>query len=396
MTTRGPSDAYSEGPSLCPPDDGVGSPGVVAYRWSMPPIDPDATPQTRALLRNLAALEGRHVLFGHQDDLAYGTHWSADDGSPDGRSDVRDVTGAYPSVQGFDVGQVETGADRNVDGLPFVDIRRWVRQAHAGGSVVTVSWHASHLPTGGPTWTRVETIPDLLPGGSHAQAFTAALDRLADFLADLTDDAGRPIPVVFRPYHEHNGEWFWWGRGFNREADFVALWRQTVEHLRDRRGLHHLLYAISPDRSRIDIGRFDEDYLYGYPGDDYVDILGVDDYWDFGHEQNPATQEQQHADLVTTLTRVAQLAQERGKPAVLAEVGTLGGIPDPWTGYLLGALTANADTRRILWTLSWRNPTGQPERTYTPSPGDPAASDLAAYARDPFVLLDDRMPDLYG
>src|SRR5665648_696717 len=161
MTTRGPSGAYSEGPSLCPPDDGVGSPGVVAYRWSMPPIDPDATPQTRALLRNLAALEGRHVLFGHQDDLAYGTHWSADDGSPDGRSDVRDVTGAYPSVQGFDVGQVETGADRNVDGLPFVDIRRWVRQAHAGGSVVTVSWHASHLPTGGPTWTRVETIPDL-------------------------------------------------------------------------------------------------------------------------------------------------------------------------------------------------------------------------------------------
>src|SRR5665648_1264542 len=189
----------------------------VARRRRLPlvhaPIDPDATPQTRALLRNLAALEGRHVLFGHQDDLAYGTHWSADDGSPDGRSDVRDVTGAYPSVQGFDVGQMETGADRNVDGLPFVDIRRWVRQAHAGGSVVTVSWHASHLPTGGPTWTRVETIPDLLPGGSHAQAFTAALDRLADFLADLTDDAGRPIPVVFRPYHEHNGEWFWWGRG---------------------------------------------------------------------------------------------------------------------------------------------------------------------------------------
>lgn len=99
---------------------------------------------------------------------------------------------------------------------------------------------------------------------------------------------------------------------------------------------------------------------------------------------------------MTTLTRVAHLAQERAKPAVLAEVGTLRGIPDPWTGYLLAALTANPDTRRILWTLSWRNPTGQPERRYTPSPGDPAAADLAAYARDPFVLFDDRMPDLYG
>jgi mannan endo-1,4-beta-mannosidase len=85
----------------------------------MLPIDPDATTETRALLRHLGALEGRHVLFGHQDDFAYGTQWSAEPG----RSDVHDVVGVHPAVFGFDLGHIEIGADRNLDGLGFDDIR---------------------------------------------------------------------------------------------------------------------------------------------------------------------------------------------------------------------------------------------------------------------------------
>jgi hypothetical protein len=57
---------------------------------------------------------------------------------------------------------------------------------------------------------------------------------------------------------------------------------------------------------------------------------------------------------------------------------------------------ANEDTRRILWTLSWRNPTGEPERAYTPQPGAPTAADFAAFAADPFVLFNDELPDLYA
>ena len=375
---------------MCPPDDGVGSPGVVAYGWSMPLIDPDATPETRAVLRNLAALEGRHVLFGHQDDLACGTTWSREPG----RSDVLEVAGAYPAVLGFDLGHIEKGATQNLDGLPFDDIVRWVRQAHAMGSLVTVSWHSSDLVSGGSAWTQAPTIRHLLPGGLHEHALTTALDRVADFLTGLVDASGRSIPVVFRPWHEHTGDWFWWGRGHNDESEFVALWRHTVQHLRDRRGLHHLLYAISPDRAGM-WGDLADAYLYGYPGDDYVDILGLDDYVDLGHPGNPAPLADQLAMLVQSLATVARLARQRGKLAALTEVGVVRGVPDPWTGHLLPALAADDDTRRILWALPWRNQTGAPEHAFTPSPGDPTAADFAAFAHDPFVLLNDQLPDLY-
>jgi len=363
-----------------------------AYCGRMLPIDPDATAETRALLRHLGALEGRHVLFGHQDDFAYGTQWSAEPG----RSDVHDVVGVYPAVFGFDLGHIEIGADRNLDGLSFDDIRGWIRQAHGLGSVVTLSWHADDVVSGGSAWTKAETIPHLLPGGSHEQEFTTALDRVADFLSGLTDANDRPVPIVFRPYHEHTGGWFWWGKGLNTEADFIALWRHTVDHLRLRRGLHNLLYAYSPDRRGIDPDALADGYLYGYPGDEYVDILGLDDYCDLGQPGNPAPLEEQHAVLVAALTTTARLARERGKLAALTEVGTERTLPDPWTGYLLRALMANEDTRRILWTLSWRNPTGEPERAYTPQPGAPTAADFAAFAANPFVLFNDELPDLYA
>jgi mannan endo-1,4-beta-mannosidase len=356
----------------------------------MNPIDRDATPATVALYRSLQALQGTKVLFGHQDDLACGTGWAAEAG----RSDVKEVTGAHPAVHGFDLGHVELGAEQNLDGVRFEDIRRHVREAYAMGALVTLSWHADDPVTGGTAWTELESVPHLLPGGSHAEQLAVALDRVADFLASLTDDDGAPIPVVFRPYHEHTGDWFWWGT-HNRPEDVAGLWRHTVEHLRDHRGLHHLLWAYSPDRSRIRLEAFAEDYLWGYPGDDYVDVLGLDDYWDLGHEQNPQPLEQQHADLITSLTEVARLAAERDKLAALTEVGVVRDGPDPWSGYLLTALTANEGTRRHVWALTWRNPAEETEPAFTPAPGSPTAPDLVRFARDPFVVLADELPDLY-
>ena len=95
------------------------------------PVDAQATAKTRALYRSLASLQGRAMLFGHQDDLAYGHDWSA----VDGRSDVKDVAGDYPSVLGFDMGRLETGATANIDGVRFDDMRRWIRQGYDRGSV---------------------------------------------------------------------------------------------------------------------------------------------------------------------------------------------------------------------------------------------------------------------
>jgi len=357
------------------------------------PIDPDATAETLALHRALSALAGRRTLFGHQDDLAYGTAWWAEPG----RSDVAEATGSYPSVLGFDLGHLETGAAANLDGVAFEDITRWVREGHAAGALVTLSWHSVNPVTGGGYGenTTPRAIASVLPGGEHHDRFRGWLDALAGFLAGLVDASGTPIPVVFRPYHEHSGDWFWWclGGDLNSEDDFVALWRLTVDHLRAA-GVHHLLWAISPDRSRLDVDDLATTYLRGYPGDDAVDVLGVDDYWDAGHGSNDLPLEEQHEHYVRTLRAVSRLAAERGKLAALTETGTVPG-DDPFTGHLLRALTADEHTRRILWSLVWRNAQGDEQSPGTPAAGTAAARDLAAFRADPFVLFADDA-DLYG
>lgn len=380
------------GPTPSPAAGGAGaSPGTHRGRPDL--VDPHATRETVALYRNLKALEGRATLFGHQDDLAYGHSWWAEDG----RSDVKEVVGAYPSVLGFDVGRIELGAPVNIDGVDFADLKRWIRQGHDMGSVITLSWHSVNPVTGGDY--RDNTSPDaiarVLPGGSHHQVLLDWLDRFATFAADLVDADGRPIPLVFRPYHEHSGDWFWWGvdNDLNSVANFVALWRFTVDYLRDDKGLHNLLWAVSPDRSRMDIDNLAGEYLDIYPGDEYVDILGIDNYWDVGHPANTVPAEQQYRDYVRTLETVSALAHRRGKLAAQTETAAARGHVAPWTGYLLSALRTNEQTRRILWSLVWRNPVGRGGGA--PHPGEATAADFVAFYRDPFTMFNDTLPDLY-
>src|SRR5215213_8841244 len=74
------------------------------------PIDMKATAETRALFFNLRRLAREHVLFGHQDDLAYGYDWVAEPG----RSDVRESSGSYPAVYGWEVSGLETSSPKNM------------------------------------------------------------------------------------------------------------------------------------------------------------------------------------------------------------------------------------------------------------------------------------------
>jgi mannan endo-1,4-beta-mannosidase len=349
------------------------------------PVDPGATAETAALLANLAALQGKGTLFGHQDALSYGYDWTAGDG----RCDVAEVTGAYPAVLGFDVGRLETGAARNIDGVDFEDMVRWIRQGRERGCLVTISWHSVNPITGGGYDANVcpDAIRSVLPGGSHHAVLLEWLDRFAEYDRRLVDESGTPIPIVFRPYHEHSGDWFWWGvgNGLNRKPEFTDLWRFTFEYLHGVHGLHNLLWSISPDRSRMDVGRLAEDYLSMYPGDEYVDVLGVDNYAD------------PHAgrfeDYVRTLEALAGLAAERGKLAAQTETGNAAG-ERPWTDFLLRASTASEATRRILWSLVWRNPNG--EEGGAPHRGSPTEADFRAFHTDPFTRFADTLPDLYA
>ena len=65
-------------------------------------VDTLATAETIALFKNLQQISQTGVLFGHQDDLAYGVGWWAEPS----RSDVKEVCGDYPAVYGWDLGDI--------------------------------------------------------------------------------------------------------------------------------------------------------------------------------------------------------------------------------------------------------------------------------------------------
>lgn len=359
------------------------------------PIDANATQETVALYQNLKDLSGEHVLFGHQDDLAYGFNWWDEPG----RSDVMEVSGSYPAVYGWDLGNIAEKRKDNLDGINFKKMRTYIQEGYNRGGVITFSWHMLNPVTGGNSWDTVPTITQILPGKEHHQTYRDWLDIFAEFSTTLIGNDGELIPVIFRPFHEHNGDWFWWGKGINDEEDYIALWRFTVEYLRDEKQVHNLLWAFSPDRSRTNIENFKKDYFYGYPGDDYVDIIGLDNYWDVGHPANETDPNIQQEHFIQSLTYTAQIADSLNKIAALTETG-IETIPDPesWSNIYLAALKANPWTERIVYMLTWRNANKNRENRdhyYAPFHGEPSTENFIEFKETEFILFEDELPDLY-
>ncbi len=339
------------------------------------PIDTLATPETVALFTNLKNISGEGVLFGHQDDTAYGIDWWADSG----RSDVKAVIGDYPAVYGWDLGDIHQTA--NLDGVDFQQMAGWIKEAYARGGVITISMHLDNPVTGGNAWDNTPAVAAILPGKSHHGPYLATLARIAGFLKSLKMPSGVYIPVIFRPYHEHNHTWSWWGRSSCTIEEYNALWRMTVDYFRDDQAIHHLLYAISPQEIASA-----EEYFERYPGDDYVDILGLDYY----RLSTPAA----ISDLGATLHLLATLAEERGKVSALTEVG-IEKVPitNWWTGYLLGAINTSDQSKKTAWSLVWRN--ASTDHHFAPYPGHASAPDFQVFYHDPFTLFENDLPDMY-
>jgi mannan endo-1,4-beta-mannosidase len=345
-------------------------------------VDPNATAETHALFVNLQRLAPHHLLFGHEDALAYGVGWIDEPG----RSDVKEVAGSFPAVYGWDIGHLEIGAEANLDGVSFERMREWIVEGYRRGGMSTISWHLNNPVSGGGSWDTTRAVFAILPGGSHHDLYRGWLDRVAAFALSMR--AGDElVPIVFRPFHEMTGSWFWWGGSNTTPAEYRALWRFTVEYLRDVKGVNNLLWAYSPDV-------FDsrEGYLHWYPGDEYVDVLGFDDY------QSVRTRATRGV-LVRRLRTVVQLAEERNKIPAFTETG-VETIPDPqwWTQTLLGAIRSDPVAQRIAWVLVWRNANREHDRVdhyYAPYPTHPSAEDFVRFRQDPFVLFEDDLPNLY-
>ena len=377
---------------------------------SIPTVDPNATNETKALFMNLwLEAHSSHTLFGHEDDTLYGIGWRGDPGG----SDVRAVTGSYPAVYGWDVGQIELGGTDTLDGVSFDAMRAGIIAAYRRGGVNTISWHMTN-PVNGNLYNDVRgsAVHKILTDPTYTAKYHQWLDRFADFALSLRSGPtpwnpnDHLVPVIFRPFHEHNTGAFWWGSGpapFPSEADYIALWRMTVQYLRDVRGVHNLLYAYSPDtllmrRADNTTGRyanfaaFRNAYLDGYPGDAFVDVFGLDDYNDTGNRRQPGFEE--------SLQYLTQLANDRSdiKLPALTETGVKE-IPDAqwWTNSLLPVIRAarHGSDEQVAWALVWRN--GDLTEYYAPFPGQASAADFRTFAASRFIWLqDDISVNLYA
>jgi mannan endo-1,4-beta-mannosidase len=339
------------------------------------PIDKDATLATRNLYKNLFSLMNNgKLLFGHQDDLAYGVGWRGHKKD----SDIKRTVGDFPAVFGWDLGHIELNEKKQIDSVPFNKLRKYIKRAYRMGGINTISWHVHNPSSGGSAWdTSGMAVRSILPGGVNHDKFISWLDKVADFALSLKvgDTA---IPVIFRPYHENTGSWFWWGEKLATPEEYTALWKMTVDYLRNR-GVHNFLYAYSPDRFASK-----EHYLRCYPGDDYVDILGHDLYHQNG--SNPESGKLFSFLLNKDLTTLTELSKERNKIIALTETGVdKVGFPNWWTS-VLGATLKNYN---LAYVLVWRN--ARLSHYFAPFPGQATAEDFNALMKDERLYMSKKL-----
>ena len=337
---------------------------------------PGAGPSGIAAALSSAAAAGT-ALYGHQDDLMYGHSWNAnlEENPALTRSDVKDVCGQYPAILGLDLGGIELGETHNLDGNDFDLMRRAAIAHHERGGIVTLSWHLRNPLTGGDAWdvSSDQVVASVLPGGAKHEEFLRWLDRAADWILSLKGADGEQIPVIWRPWHEHIGSWFWWGRDLCTAEQYNALWRMTWEHFTQTRGIRGLLWAVSANFSEPPF----EQWLERYPGDAYVDILGLDCYaW--GERDSFIRQ------MRECLASLERTCDEHGKILAVTETG-LEGLKDPqwWTGALSPALKDFP----VSYVLTWRNASDKPGHYYAPFPAEPSAADFAAWIRQDQIRM---------
>ncbi|MCI9608580.1 MAG: beta-mannosidase, partial [Muribaculaceae bacterium] len=149
------------------------------------------------------------VMFGHDDDPVYGHSWVGDEG----RSDVLEVAGDYPGIMNWDLGGIEKGDAANLDSVDFARMRAEVIAQDARGGINAFSWHSVNPVDGRDSWACDDTtiVNRLLNDPEVKAVFDSQVRNVARFFNSLTAADGSKIGVIFRPWHEHTGGWFWWG-----------------------------------------------------------------------------------------------------------------------------------------------------------------------------------------
>ncbi len=346
-------------------------------------VDPDATAETRGLYSHLWKIQSQGFMFGHHDDLIYGRDWTQEPN----RSDVKDVCGDYPAV--FSVDFAEIMDDRYASAPLNADRKRTILEARKRGEVIIACAHINNPLTGGDSWDNSSNIvvKSILEDGSAVNTtFKSWLDRLAAFALELKDDQGNLIPVIFRPFHEHTQTWSWWGKSCTTQDEFIGLWRFTVDYLVKTKQVHNFIFAISP---QLDVAGSTDNLLFRWPGDDYVDFIGMDSY----HGTNTNA-------LTTNTKNLVALSKEKMKPCGITETGIEGirkgsdDYPDYWTKEILTPLAGKDISMVVMWRNKY-DPAHEGYHFFGPWTGHSSANDFVKFYESSFTLFSSDLPDMY-
>ncbi|MGD0859958.1 MAG: glycosyl hydrolase [Terracidiphilus sp.] len=271
--------------------------GVGGWAQTAPePVNPHATPEARALLAYLYSISGKGTITGQHNYPNTGARWT---------DMAFDLTGKYPGLFGQDFG-FSAGEDKDST-LSRPAMIEEVERQYRNGAVIALTWHAVK-PTEDEPVTFKDSVQGhltdyewqelLTPGTPLYNRWCAQVDVIAGYLRQLRDDH---VPVLFRPYHEMGGGWFWWGGRPGKDGS-AALYRQIYDRFVNVHHLDNLVWVWNGN----DPGSKGEAFAEYYPGASYADVVSIDVYGEF---------KQKYYDDAVALAG--------GKPIALAEVGEL-------------------------------------------------------------------------
>lgn len=227
------------------------------------PVNPSASKEATALLSYLADLSGKGMISGQHDYLE----------SPDEfNNKLKNASGQYAVLHGYELGAINNQSEETIAGQRQAVVDSAIKW-YKGGGIVAMTFH-QNLPGTSPEWTNVKMNLSqakfdayVTPGTPQYKALIAELDEVAGYLGELRD-AG--VPVLWRPYHEMNGNWFWWGQKDN----FAKLWDIVYDRMVNTHKLNNLLWVWNPNAPN----EWAEPYSNYYPGASKVDVLAADIY----------------------------------------------------------------------------------------------------------------------
>ena len=261
-----------------------------------------ATPAAHKLYAYLWSQYGRKTLTGQQEQ-------GSAPPNPHGELDyLQRVTGKLPAILGLDY------IDPRDNDAVNDRATAWARS----GGIVTLCWHwgAPDIGTGYENSKKdFDVAAALKPGTPQNTAMMRDMTEVARLLKVLQD---RGVPVLWRPFHEFSGDWFWWGK--HGPDAFKALWALMYNHFTRVHGLNTLIWVLGWAGQNIDPA--------WYPGHTTVDVAGADIY------------AKDHGNLAPMFAQVKAIVGDT-LPICLHENGP---VPDP------AHLGPDADW---LWFMTW-------------------------------------------